>query len=80
MVWALENPKAGFVEAEEMDYKRCLEVSEPYIAPLNGYYTDWNPLNGKTAETCEDEEYDWEDPWQFTNMMIHKWKNKYRII
>jgi homospermidine synthase len=26
MVWALENPKAGIVEADEMDYRRCLEV------------------------------------------------------
>ena len=59
MVWALENPKAGFVEADEMDYKRCLEVAFPYIQPLNGYYTDWNPLKGKSAETCEEEEYDW---------------------
>ena len=54
-----------------MDHKRCLEVAEPYIAPLNGYYTDWNPLKGKSVETTE-EEYDWEDPWQFTNLIIHK--------
>lgn len=26
MVWALENPKAGIVEADEMDFRRCLEV------------------------------------------------------
>jgi homospermidine synthase len=25
MVWALENPEKGIVEADEMDYKRCLE-------------------------------------------------------
>ena len=24
VVWALENPEMGFVEPDEMDYKRCL--------------------------------------------------------
>ena len=33
MVWALENPNEGIVEADEMDYKRCLEVQMPYLGP-----------------------------------------------
>ncbi len=41
MVWALENPKAGIVEADEMDYRRCLEVQTPYLGPVIGAYTDW---------------------------------------
>ena len=36
MVWALENPKAGIVEADEMDYRRCLEVQRPYLGPVDG--------------------------------------------
>ncbi len=24
MAWALKNPEAGFVEADDMDYKECL--------------------------------------------------------
>ena len=47
MVWALENPSAGIVEADEMDYKRCLEVQMPYLGPVKGYYTDWTPLDGR---------------------------------
>ncbi len=38
MAWALENPKAGIVEADEMDYRRCLEVQMPYLGPVKGYY------------------------------------------
>ena len=34
MVWALENPKAGIVEADEMDFRRCLEVQTPYLGPV----------------------------------------------
>ncbi len=45
MVWALENPNAGIVEADEMDFRRCLEVQMPYLGPVNGTYTDWTPLD-----------------------------------
>ena len=37
MVWALENPNAGIVEADEMDYRRCLEVQMPYLGPVDGH-------------------------------------------
>ncbi len=47
MVWALENPTAGIVEADEMDFRRCLEVQLPYLGPVKGYYTDWTPLEGR---------------------------------
>ncbi len=40
MVWALENPEAGIVEADEMNYKRCLDVQPTYIGTVKGYYTD----------------------------------------
>jgi hypothetical protein len=47
MVWAVENPNAGIVEADEMDYRRCLEVQSPYLGPVKGHYTDWNPLQDR---------------------------------
>jgi homospermidine synthase len=36
MVWALENPNAGIVEADEMDHARCLEVQRPILARWKG--------------------------------------------
>ncbi len=33
MVWALENPLAGIVEADGVDYRRCLEVQLPLSGP-----------------------------------------------
>jgi homospermidine synthase len=68
MVWALENPKAGIVEADEMDYSRCLEVQMPYLGPVKGYYTDWTPLEGRPGLFPED--IDASDPWQFTNILV----------
>ena len=68
MVWALENPEAGIVEADEMDYRRCLEVQLPYLGPVNGFYTDWTPLEGRPGLFAED--IDKSDPWQFRNILV----------
>ncbi|MBL8578262.1 MAG: homospermidine synthase [Mesorhizobium sp.] len=69
MVWALENPKAGIVEADEMDFRRCLEVQLPYLGPVEGHYTTWTPLEGRPGLFPED--IDEEDPWQFRNVLVH---------
>jgi len=68
MVWALENPNAGIVEADEMDYKRCLEVQTPYLGPVVGVYTDWTPLSDRPGLFPED--IDESDPWQFRNVLV----------
>jgi homospermidine synthase len=68
MVWALENPEAGIVEADEMDFRRCLEVQRPYLGPVKGYYTDWTPLENRPGFFPED--IDTADPWQFRNVLV----------
>jgi homospermidine synthase len=68
MVWALENPEAGIVEADEMDFRRCLEIQTPYLGPVKGYYTDWTPLTDRPGFFPED--IDTSDPWQFRNILV----------
>jgi homospermidine synthase len=68
MVWALENPKAGIVEADEMDFRRCLEVQMPYLGPMIGAYTDWTPLTDRPGLFPEN--IDESDPWQFRNVLV----------
>ena len=68
MVWALENPEAGIVEADEMDYERCLEIQTPYLGPVVGVYTQWTPLDGRPGLFPED--IDTSDPWQFRNVLV----------
>jgi len=68
MVWALENPNAGIVEADEMDFRRCLEVQMPYLGPVIGTYTDWTPLTGRPGLFPEN--IDRRDPWQFKNVLV----------
>jgi homospermidine synthase len=67
MVWALENPKAGIVEADEMDFRRCLDVQMPYLGPVIGVYTDWTPLTDRPGLFPEN--IDENDPWQFRNVL-----------
>ena len=68
MVWAIENPQAGVVEADDMDFRRCLEVQRPYLGPVIGAYTDWTPVQDRGVLFPED--LDREDPWQFSNVLV----------
>ena len=68
MVWALENPEAGIVEADEIDFRRCLEIQRPYLGPVKGFYTDWTPLTDRPGLFPED--IDTSDPWQFRNVLV----------
>jgi homospermidine synthase len=68
IVWMLENPDRGITEADEMDFKRCLEIQLPYLGPVFGTYTDWTPLHGRPG--LFPEEIDRDDPWQFSNVLV----------
>jgi homospermidine synthase len=68
MDWALEHPEAGIVEADEMDYQRCLEIQSAYLGPMKGYYTDWTPLDNRPGLFPED--IDHKNPWQFRNILV----------
>lgn len=68
LVWAIENPSAGIVEADQVDYKRVLDVATPYLGDMVGAYTDWTPLQDRGHLFPED--IDTSDPWQFRNVRV----------
>jgi homospermidine synthase len=68
IVWMLENPDRGVIEADEMDFRRCLEIQLPYLGNVFGTYTDWTPLAGRPGLFAE--QIDSSDPWQFTNVLV----------
>src|SRR6516162_2626385 len=68
LVWAIENPQAGVVEADHLDHVRVLEVARPYLGNVVGVYTDWTPLVDR--ETLFPEDVDRTEPWQFKNFRI----------
>ncbi|HVZ09816.1 homospermidine synthase [Rhodopila sp.] len=68
LVWAIENPSAGLVEADHLDHERVLAVAEPYLGDMVGAYTDWTPLLDRGRLFPED--VDMADPWQFRNFRV----------
>jgi homospermidine synthase len=68
VVWALEHPREGIVEPEEMDFARVLEIARPYLGEVVGVRGDWTPLDGR--ERLFSEDLDREDPWQFKNIRV----------
>ena len=68
VVWALENPAAGILDPDDLDYRRVLEIADPYLGNVVGVYSDWTPL--KDRGWLFREEVDRTDPWQFKNFRV----------
>lgn len=68
MVWAIENPDRGVIEADELDHARIMELARPYLGEMAGEYTDWTPLQDR--ERLFPEDLDRDDPWQFKNVIV----------
>jgi len=69
MIWAIENPNRGVVDADELDHDRILAIQEPYLGKLVGAYTDWTPLDNRAGDLFP-EDIDRDDPWQFRNVIV----------
>lgn len=67
-VWALQNPTAGIVDAEEMDHNVVMKVAKPYLGEMLGVYTDWTPIKNRGA--LFPEKINKEDVWQFENFRV----------
>jgi homospermidine synthase len=68
MVWAMENPDAGILEADQLDHARVLEIAGPYLGDMVGAYSDWTPLLDRGRLFRED--IDESCPWQFGNFRV----------
>ncbi len=68
MIWAIENPRSGVVEADSVDHARVMAVARPYLGEMVGIYSDWTPLDGRNV--LFPEEIDSSDPWQFKNFRV----------
>jgi homospermidine synthase len=68
VVWAMENPDAGILDPDDLDFERVLEVANPYLGKVHGVYSDWTPLEGRNHPFPED--LDTSDPWQFKNFRV----------
>jgi len=67
LVYAIENPNLGFLESEDLDHDRVMEVITPLLGKTGGYYTEWDPLVDR-GRYFDDDTLDSSDPWQFCNV------------
>jgi homospermidine synthase len=68
MAWALQNPRMGVVEPEDIDHEVVMEEATPYLGEVVGVWSDWTPL--KDRSPLFPEPRDTEDPWQFLNFRV----------
>jgi homospermidine synthase len=68
VLWAIENPRAGITEPDDMPFDRILDIARPYLGKLTGEYTNWTPLKDRGILFAED--LDVSDPWQFKNFRV----------
>ncbi len=68
VIWAMENPKVGIVEPDDLNYQRIIELALPYLGEVGGTYGDWTPIQGRGE--LYDEDIDRDDPWQFKNFRV----------
>jgi homospermidine synthase len=68
VIWAMENPRRGVVESDEIDHARILEICAPYLGEVVGVYSGWTPLQDRAR--LFPETLDTADPWQFSNIRV----------
>ncbi len=44
-------------------------AQRPYLGPVEGHFTTWTPLTGRSPLFPQD--IDSDDPWQFRNVLVH---------
>lgn len=68
VIWALENPKKGICEPEDLDFRRILDIATPYLGIVHGKYTNWTPLRERKNPLFPEDTS--ADPWQFKNFRV----------
>jgi len=68
MVHCMENPREGVIEAEDLNYKRAIEVSRPYLGKVYGEYSGWTPITN--YKDLFPRPVDLNDPLQFKNFRV----------
>ena len=70
-IWAIRHPREGLREADDLDFRECLDIARPYIGSLVGAYTDWTPLQGR-GELFK-EQLNSDRPWMLCSVRARQW-------
>jgi homospermidine synthase len=68
VTWAMQHPRRGIVEPDDLPFDQMLAVARPYLGEVLGVTTDWTPLQGRSR--LFPQAIDVSDPWQFLNFRV----------
>jgi homospermidine synthase len=68
MLWAIDNPRAGILEADDLPHGVIIDICRRYLGTMVSAWTDWTPLESRGVLFAED--VDRTDPWQFRNFRV----------
>ena len=68
IIWAIENPRMGYVEPEEIPYDFILHYADPYLGPVPFVMSDWKP--NKDINSLFYREYDASNPCSYENFRV----------
>jgi len=68
MTWAINNPRMGCVEPEELPFDQVLKIAKPYLGPMLSVQSDWSPIADRGQ--LFDNYFDELNPWSFENFRI----------
>lgn len=68
LVWMFKNPTNGYTEPEHLPHEEVLAVATPYLGPLKGVTSNWNPIDGRNSLYMPD--INEAEPWAFENFRV----------
>ncbi|MGM9487465.1 saccharopine dehydrogenase NADP-binding domain-containing protein [Ideonella sp. YS5] len=69
VAWALNHPREGLLEPDDLPYDEMLSMIRPYLGPVVGVRSAWTPLQGR-ERLFDEPGLDRRDPWQFVNFRV----------
>ena len=65
--WAVENPRMGLLEPEDLPFDRMIDLCLPYLGTLVSEFSDWTPWSLRAG--FFNEPLDGSDKWRFENFL-----------
>lgn len=72
LLYAIRNPRLGFLVAEQVPWQEVLTEVEVYLGTMKSCRTDWDPLKNRwdLYKGWNNDKIDESDPWQFCNFLV----------
>ncbi len=72
VAWAMKNPDRGLLVPDDLPWKEVLGYAQKYWGGYHSIAADWDPLVSRNDlyRNWNGRNYDFADPWQFSNFLV----------